>query len=133
LSNYDGGMPDVIDQFIATAHRVVWCTLATVDRHNRPRSRVVHPLWERDGAALVGWVGTRPTPLKRAHLEHAPFVSASYWDPRHDVAVAECAAAWHPDREAVWERLRPRRRLWATTRRRSGPAARAATTSPSCA
>ncbi len=101
-------MPDtaVLDAFVAVAHRVVWCSLATVDRRNRPRSRVVHPLWERDGDALVGWVGTRPTPLKRDHLDHAPFVSVSYRDPQHDVAVAECAAAWHADREAIWERFK---------------------------
>src|SRR3954452_13331539 len=33
-----------------------------------------------------------PTPLKVAHLEHSPCVSCSYWDPTHDVAIAECVA-----------------------------------------
>jgi hypothetical protein len=101
-------MEDTLDRFVAVAHGIVWCTLATVDRHDRPRSRLVHPVWERAGDRLVGWLGTRPTPLKRAHLAHSPFVSCSYWDPRHDVAVAECAATWVLDaegRRAGWERL----------------------------
>ena len=99
---------DVLDRFVAVAHEIVWCTLATVDRRNRPRSRVVHPLWEHDGDGLVGWVGSRPTPLRLAHIEHSPYVSCSYWHPRHDIAVAECAAGWVPDlaqRRAAWERF----------------------------
>jgi hypothetical protein len=95
-------------RFVEVAHGIVWCTLATVDRLNRPRSRVVHPLWEEraGGAGPVGWVTTRPTPLKLAHLDHSPFVSCSYWDARHDVAVAECHAAWvgaPAERRRAWD------------------------------
>jgi hypothetical protein len=46
--------------------------MATVDRRNRPRSRVVHPVWEIRDGALHGLVGTRPTPLKRARTRRAP-------------------------------------------------------------
>lgn len=94
------------DAFIAVAHRIVWCTLATVDGRGRPRSRVVHPIWVREGDHLVGWVITRPTPLKRENLAASPFASASYWDPQHDVAVAECAATWGDDLEPAWRALR---------------------------
>ncbi len=99
---------ELADHFVAIAHRVVWCSVATVDRRGRPRSRVLHPVWERTADGLVGWVGTRATPLKRAHLATTPYVSCSYWDPRQDIAVAECAAAWVPDeagRRAAWERF----------------------------
>jgi len=100
----------VVDQaFIAVAHRIVWCTVATVDRHNRPRSRILHPYWERTDDGLVGWVTTRPTPLKRAHLDHSPYVSCSYWDTTHDVAVAECHAEWIDDLDIkahAWDRFR---------------------------
>jgi hypothetical protein len=78
--------------FVEVAHRIVWATLATVDRAGRPRSRLVRPLWEWDGERLVGWVGSAVTPMKRAHLEATPFVSINYWDPAHDVATAECRA-----------------------------------------
>jgi hypothetical protein len=50
-------------------------------------------------------VFTRPTPIKRAHLAGTPFVSCSYWDPAHEVAVAECDAALVDDpdvRRHVW-------------------------------
>jgi hypothetical protein len=88
--------------FIALAHRIVWCSLATVDARGRPRSRLVHPVWELTPAGPVARVATRATAVKRAHLAHSPFASCSYWDPAHDVAVAECAAAWDPDPAGAW-------------------------------
>jgi Pyridoxamine 5'-phosphate oxidase len=98
----------VAEKFVAVAHRVVYCTLATVDRRGRPRSRLVHPVWEIRAGALHGVVGTRRTALKVAHLAHAPHVSCSYWDPAHDVAVAECGARWIDDPgelEDAWGRM----------------------------
>jgi hypothetical protein len=95
--------------FVTVAHRIVWCTVATVDRHNRPRSRVLHPYWELDGGTLTGWITTRPTPVKLAHLDHSPYASCSYWDSAHDVAVAECHAEWVADvavKEHAWELFR---------------------------
>jgi hypothetical protein len=99
----------IADAFVSVAHRIVWCTVATVDRSGRPRSRILHPYWERSGDALVGWITTRPTPLKVAHLRHSPYLSCSYWDATQDAAVAECAAAWVEDvdtRAHAWELFR---------------------------
>jgi hypothetical protein len=79
--------------FVDMAHQIVWCTVATVDAQGRPRSRVLHPIWEWDGQTLTGWVGTGPTPVKRAHLEASPFLSCNYWSPTQDTCVAECHAA----------------------------------------
>src|SRR5690606_24693458 len=76
--------------FVAMAHRIVWATVATVDEAGRPRSRILHPMWEWDGESLVGWIATGPTPVKRAHLDHSPYVSVTYWAPDHDTATAEC-------------------------------------------
>jgi len=98
-------LAEIAPAFVATAHRIVWASVATVDAQGRPRSRVLHPLWEWDGEQLVGWIATGPTPLKRAHLERTPFVSVNYWDARHDVATAECDATWHFDDDT-------RRRIW---------------------
>ena len=94
--------------FVAMAHWIVWATVATVDGAGRPRSRILHPLWEWDGEAMVGWIATSPTPIKRAHLDHSPYVSVTYWPPEHDTATAECAAEWVLDdagRIAGWERF----------------------------
>ena len=37
--------------FVEMAHRIVWATVATVDERGRPRSRVLHPIWEWDGTS----------------------------------------------------------------------------------
>jgi hypothetical protein len=99
----------VQNAFVAIAHRIVWCTVATVDRRGRPRSRILHPYWEQAEDGLTGWITTRPTPLKRTHLEHSPYLSCTYWDATHDAAVAECEASWVTDvetREHAWELFR---------------------------
>ena len=99
-------LEEMAPQFIEMAHRIVWCSVATVDRQGRPRSRILHPYWEWDGERLVGSILTEPTAVKRAHLEVSPFVSCNYWAPSHDTVVAECAASWVFDDEAktrIWE------------------------------
>lgn len=98
--------PALLDEFVRVAHATVWCTLATVDRRQRPRSRVVHPYWERVGDDVVGWLFTRPTPLKIAHLARRPHVSCSYWSPTQETAVAECGAEFVDDEDT-------RRKVWA--------------------
>jgi hypothetical protein len=87
-----GDLARVAPAFMAMAHRIVWATVATVDDAGRPRSRILHPLWFWDGDALVGWVATGPTPVKRAHLAGHPFASVNYWSPEHDTCSAECRA-----------------------------------------
>jgi len=99
-------LAEVAPAFVEMAHRIVWCSVATVDSHGRPRSRILHPVWQWDGSRLVGWVATRPSPIKRAHLEASPYISASYWAPTHDTCVAECRAALALDtatRAMVWD------------------------------
>jgi hypothetical protein len=89
--------------FVEMAHRIVWATVATVDEEDRPRSRVLHPLWFWDGTALVGWVATGPTPTKRAHLSRSPYVSVGYWSPAQDTCTAECHATLVADDDTrVW-------------------------------
>jgi pyridoxine/pyridoxamine 5'-phosphate oxidase len=86
----------------------VWCSAATVDAHGRPRSRILHPIWEWDGNRLVGWIATAPTSPKRAHLDANPFVSLSYWAPSQDTCVADCRVTWALDEETrveVWNRF----------------------------
>ena len=95
----------VQDEFIGVAHRIVWCGVATVDRRGRPRSRILHPIWERTAGGVRGWVVTRRSPLKTAHLERTPYLTCTYWDATHDVAIADCHASWEDDRDEharVW-------------------------------
>ena len=98
----------VAPAFIEMAHRIVWCTAATVDTTGRPRTRVLHPIWEWDGAALTGWIATDPTSPKRRHLDGQPFIALTYWNPQHDTCTAECATAWELDdvsRRDGWNRF----------------------------
>ncbi len=62
-------MKQVAPAFVKMAHQIVWCTVATVDSDGRPRSRILHPIWQWDGRELIGWIATGPTPTKRAHLK----------------------------------------------------------------
>lgn len=99
-------LDDVAPAFVEMAHRIVWASAATVDDEDRPRSRVLHPLWTWDGSTLSGWIATGPTPVKRANLERSPYVSLNYWAPTHDTCTADCATTWYFDSDtktAVWE------------------------------
>jgi hypothetical protein len=90
------------------AHQIVWASVATVDADGRPRSRILHPIWEWDGTDLVGWIATVPTTVKRAHLHAHPEVSVSYWTTNHDTCGAECTAQWYVDdetRKSLWDKF----------------------------
>jgi hypothetical protein len=102
-------LAEVAPAFVEMAHHIVWASVASVDGDGRPRSRILHPIWEWDGEQLRGWIATGPTPPKRAHLEHSPYVSCSYWAPSHDTCVAECRASWAFDdatRIETWDRFK---------------------------
>ena len=90
------------------AHSIVWASVATVDADSRPRTRILHPIWEWDGTDLFGWIATVPTPVKREHLAVHPEVSVSYWAPSHDTCSAEALVEWYTDDEtriAVWDKF----------------------------
>jgi hypothetical protein len=105
------GLETVAPAFVEMANRMVYCTLATVDRRGRPRSRMQHTLWEWDGKSLVGWVGSIVTPIKRTHLVNNPYVSCSFWDGAevYDTCTAECRAELLEDEASKregWERFK---------------------------
>jgi hypothetical protein len=94
--------------FVEMAHRIVWCTVATVDPDGHPRTRVLHPIWEWDGERLTGWIATSPLSPKARHLAAHPEVSLTYWASNHDTCSADCAAVWEdapPDRRRGWDRF----------------------------
>lgn len=94
--------------FIEMAHSIVWASVATVDADGRPRSRILHPVWEWDGTDLFGWIATVPSPVKRAHLAVHPEVSVNYWTPSQDTCSAECLVEWYTDDETctqVWDKF----------------------------
>jgi hypothetical protein len=101
-------LSDVAPAFVSMAHSVVWCTVATVGADGRPRTRVLHPIWEWDGERLEGWIATSPQSPKAADLAANPHVSLTYWAPSQDTCTADCDAVWTNDeasRRAGWERF----------------------------
>ena len=98
-------LQDVAPAFVEMAHRIVWCSVATVDRQNRPRG--AHPPSDLDvGRRRPHRLDpTSPTAIKQAHLEHSGFVACNYWSSSHDTCLAECSASWNLDDETrteVW-------------------------------
>ncbi len=96
---------DLEARFNEITQRIVWCTVATVDTQGRPRSRMLHPVW--DGS--TGWIATGRHSHKAKHLTANPFVSLTYWDPKHEQAMIDCKAEWQDDLETrgwLWNLLK---------------------------
>ncbi len=93
---------EIETEFIERVFKIVWCNVATVDTKGRPRSRILHPIWE----GKVGWIGTRPTSAKAKHLQQNPYVSLAYVG---DIALpvyADCKTEWVDDlaeRQRIWD------------------------------
>jgi hypothetical protein len=94
--------------FVDAAHSLVYCSVGTVDAAGRPRSRVMHPIWEWDGSRLTGWLATTPSPKLRDVAER-PYVSCAYLDSWAVAAVADSHVEPITDdagRTRVWELFR---------------------------
>jgi len=98
---------DFAPDFLRLTSETVWCSLTTLDRHNRPRSRIVHPIWEVVADRPIGWLATRRSPIKVAHLAHSQAVSCAYWRPSHDAVLVQCQAVWEDnavEKVRIWQR-----------------------------
>lgn len=51
---------EIQNDFLAIVSKIVWCSVATIDTQGRPRSRVLHPMWE----GSTGWIMTGGNPSK---------------------------------------------------------------------
>jgi general stress protein 26 len=93
---------DIQDEFMKRVQRIVWCTVATVDTRGRPRSRMLHPIWE----GATGWIMTGRHTLKEKHIQHNSHVSLSYWDQQHEQIYVECRAEWEDsasEKRRIWD------------------------------
>ena len=93
---------EIKDEFNARVQRIVWCTVTTIDQKGRPRSRILHPIWE----GSTGYIATGRTSFKAKHIEKHPFVSCTYWDPQQQQVYAECKAEWADDpaeKQRIWD------------------------------
>ena len=93
---------DIADEFHARVARIVWCSMATVDRRGRPRTRLIHPIWE----GRTGWLATGRQSHKAKHLARNHNVSLSYWDQEHQQVYVDATAEWIDDQAEklrIWE------------------------------
>lgn len=89
---------DIQSEFMARAQQAVYCNVSTVDRKGRPRSRVMHVVW--DGP--VGWVITWPASHKAKHLVNNPYVSLAYVSSPMKPVYVECIAEWVTEVGEQW-------------------------------
>jgi len=93
---------EIQTEFMERVARAVYCSMATIDRRNRPRSRIVHPIW--DGP--VSWVISWPESHKAKHLKHNPHVSLAYIHDAEKPVYVDCSAQWFADpaeKRRIWE------------------------------
>ncbi|MFN8540721.1 MAG: pyridoxamine 5'-phosphate oxidase family protein [Thermomicrobiales bacterium] len=83
--------------FLHLTGEIVWCTATTVDAKGRPRSRILHPIWQVRDDQPVGWVVTGQTPIKTRHLAANPHLACSYWSPAQHTVMIDCVASWIED------------------------------------
>src|SRR5690349_8521542 len=92
---------EIESQLMERVNKAVWCNMATVDTLGRPRSRVIHPIWDGQTA----WITTRPTSFKAKHLAHNPYVSLAYVSDPIKPAYIDARAEWIEDltlKHHVW-------------------------------
>lgn len=95
-------------EFMERISRAVYAVLATVDGSQRPRQRIMHPLW--DGP--TGWMISRPDSLKAVHLRRNPAVSLAYIQDKERPVYIDGFAEWidsEAEKLRIWElhRLTP--------------------------
>ncbi|MFI6910073.1 pyridoxamine 5'-phosphate oxidase family protein [Nonomuraea sp. NPDC050394] len=100
---------EIQDAFEAYIGDIVYATMTTVDKRNRPRARVLIPIWEMVDGEPLGWLATYRTPVKAAHLANNPHTTFSYWTPRQNAVNVDTVAEWVTDVEVkrrVWDLYR---------------------------
>lgn len=88
-------------EFLTRVSHAVYCSMATIDRMNRPRSRIIHPIWE----GPVGWLISWPESHKAKHLAHNPAVSLAYIADKEKPVYVDASAEWIDDageRQRIW-------------------------------
>jgi hypothetical protein len=110
LTTKVGTFAEIEDEFNRYVGSIVYATMVTVDANNRPRTRVLIPVWENLDGRPVGWLATFPTPVKERHLANNPHTSFSYVAPPGLSSVGIDAVATGIDdldrKSHVWELYR---------------------------
>jgi hypothetical protein len=93
---------EIEEEFIQRVHTMVWCNVATIDSQQRPRSRILHPIWE----GSTGWIATHRNSYKSQHLGYNPYVSLAYITDIMKPVYADCTTVWIDDlaqKQRIWD------------------------------
>ncbi len=95
-------LSEIEQEFTERTRKVIWCNVATVDSQGRPRSRIMHPLWE----GFTGWAMTRAHTPKSKHLDKTPYVSVAYISDLAKAVYVDCKVEWIDsltEKQRVWD------------------------------
>ena len=108
-------------EFLERVQEAIYCNLATIDLKGRPRSRIVHPVWE----GSVGWIISWPVTPKFKQIERNPHVSLAYIHDINKPVYVEGTAEWIMDRDehtdlpkvhstthSLWQRVSMKLFIW---------------------
>lgn len=93
---------DIEAEFHQRVNTMIWCNVATVDTQGRPRSRILHPLWE----GSTGWILTHRDSYKSRDLAHNPYVSLAYIQNVMNPVYVDCLTSWENDlavKQRIWD------------------------------
>ena len=89
---------DLQTEFLERVQQAVYCNMATIDFENRPRSRIVHPVWEES----TGWIISWPATPKFKQIERNAHVSLAYIHDINKPVYVDGTAVWVTDRDEQW-------------------------------
>lgn len=101
---------DIQAVFMERIQEAVYCNMATVDRKGRPRSRIMHPVWE----GPIGWVISWPDSHKAKHLAYNPWITLAYIHDKNKPTYIDANAEWI-------ENLNEKKRIWNLHKKISPP------------
>ena len=81
---------EIQSEFLRRVSNAIYCSVATMDRKNRPNSRMMHPVWD----GHIGWVISWPQSHKAKHLQGYPYVSLAYIEDRDKPVYVDARADW---------------------------------------
>ena len=93
---------EIQQEFSARVRHAVWCIAASIDPGDqRPRTRVLHPIWE----GATGWISTHRQSTKSKHLAACPYLSLAYCTDARMPVYVDCKAEFVDDlatKERTW-------------------------------
>jgi general stress protein 26 len=92
-------------EFHSRVQDAVYANVASVDAQNRPRSRILHPVWEGN----TGYIATWPFSHKSKHLALNPYVSLTYMKNPIKPVYVDCKAEWIDElneKQRIWNLFR---------------------------